>query len=78
MDVDGRWVTSDLASRITWQFDDLKLEDNKTNLRRWQVQRETELLFSEIRDRAEWGTLHFAGPAVSIILYWLVPGGTSG
>ncbi|BDD57029.1 hypothetical protein MAP00_002435 [Monascus purpureus] len=63
MDVDGRWVTSDLASRITWQFDDLKLEDNKTNLRRWQVQRETELLFSEIRDRAEWGTLHFAGPA---------------
>lgn len=65
MDLDGRWVSGDLGSQIIWKFDNLNFENSKASLRRWQVQRGTELLFSEIRDRGEWGTLHFTGPAVS-------------
>ncbi|OJJ51628.1 hypothetical protein ASPZODRAFT_88215 [Penicilliopsis zonata CBS 506.65] len=63
MDVDGRWVSGDTGSKIVWSFDDVKAEDGRSSLQRWQVRRENELLLTEIRDRAEWGTLHFTGPA---------------
>ncbi|CAG7938923.1 unnamed protein product [Penicillium nalgiovense] len=62
MDVDGRWVSGDTGSKIKWEIDNLKTEHEGLTLKRWQVQRENELLLSEIRDRAEWGTLHFTGP----------------
>lgn len=67
MDLDGRWMSGDTASKITWTWDILEGEHKKPVLQRWQVQRENQLLLSEIRDRAEWGTLHFTGPAVSIL-----------
>ncbi|KAJ5582417.1 hypothetical protein N7535_001037 [Penicillium sp. DV-2018c] len=63
MDVDGRWVSGDTRSKIKWKQDSLKAENDTLVLNRWQVQRETELLLTEIRDRAEWGTLHFTGPS---------------
>jgi hypothetical protein len=66
MDVDGRWVSGDTGSKIKWKQDSLKTENNTLFLNRWQVQRETELLLTETRDRAEWGTLHFTGPSVSL------------
>ncbi|KAJ6187726.1 hypothetical protein N7519_002634 [Penicillium mononematosum] len=62
MDVDGRWVSGDTGSKIKWEIDNLETEHEGLTLKRWQVQRENELLLSEIRDRAEWGTLHFTGP----------------
>lgn len=65
MDVDGRWVSGDTGSKIKWEQDSLRTEHDETVLNRWQVQRETELLLTETRDRAEWGTLHFTGPSVS-------------
>lgn len=68
MDVDGRWLSGDTGSEIRWEWDTLNTEDQeerKPSLQRWQIRRSTELLLSEIRDRAEWGTLHFTGPAVS-------------
>jgi hypothetical protein len=69
MDVDGRWVSGDTGSKITWEWGSLlKTENEEPALNRWQLQRETELELSEIRDRAEWGTLHFTGPCVSPIL----------
>lgn len=64
MDVNGRWVSGDASSKITWQYDGFDAKGGKTTLQRWRFKRETELLLSEIRDRAEWGTLHFTGPAV--------------
>lgn len=67
MDVDGRWVSGDTGSKIKWGWDILKTEHEELGLNRWQVQRETELLLTETRDRAEWGTLHFTGPSVSHI-----------
>lgn len=67
MDVDGRWLSGDTGSQIRWEWDTLNVEDQKDkkpSLQRWQIQRTTELLLTEIRDRAEWGTIHFTGPAV--------------
>ncbi|KAJ5887829.1 hypothetical protein N7495_007870 [Penicillium taxi] len=66
IDVDGRWVSGNADSQIKWQRDDVDVKSHnneKSTLQRWRIQRETELLFSEIADRAEWGTLHFTGPA---------------
>lgn len=70
MDVDGRWLSGDTGSQVRWEWDTLNVEDQKDkkpSLQRWQVRRTTELLLTEIRDRAEWGTLHFTGPAVSAV-----------
>ncbi|PYH93271.1 DUF1793-domain-containing protein [Aspergillus ellipticus CBS 707.79] len=63
MDINGRWVSGDAGSQIKWQYDGFDAKGSKPTLRRWRFQRENELLLSEIRDRAEWGTLHFTGPA---------------
>ncbi|KAL2813505.1 hypothetical protein BDW59DRAFT_154794 [Aspergillus cavernicola] len=64
MDINGRWVSGDLASEITWQYDTVRVSAGTSpTLQRWRLQRETQVLLSEIRDRAEWGTIHFTGPA---------------
>lgn len=70
MDIDGRWVSGDTGSQLNWKHDSVEVDasnSKKPSLQRWQVRREHELHLSEIRDRAEWGTLHFTGPAVSIL-----------
>lgn len=67
IDVNGQWVSGDRGSQIVWHFDNVIAQGGKNNLKKWQVKRQGELLFSEINDRAEWGTLHFVGPAVSFI-----------
>ena len=75
MDIDGRWVSGDAGSRINWEWDTVNVEnrnDRKPSLQRWQIRRENEALLSEINDRAEWGILHFTGPAVSISTYRLL------
>lgn len=68
MDIDARWVTGDHGTKINWAWDTINVQDKTSKspaLQRWQIRREQELHLSEIRDRAEWGTLHFTGPAVS-------------
>lgn len=68
MDLNGRWVSGDTGSPISWDYDVIGLEHKKEKqgLQRWQIRRQNELLLSEIGDRAEWGTLHFTGPAVRL------------
>lgn len=84
MDIDGRWVSGDGGSQLNWQWSTLDVEDEKNanidsqkpSLQRWQIRRDSELDLSEIRDRAEWGTLHFTGPNVSdniSRLVWFYP-----
>jgi hypothetical protein len=46
-----------------WEFDTPDLDGYKS-LKRWKVQRQYEELFTDKRDRAEWGTLYFTGPSV--------------
>lgn len=63
MDINGRWVSGDSGNQISWTHDGVGTK-GKAALHRWQIQRQTEQLLSEINDRGEWGTLHFTGPAV--------------
>lgn len=62
VDVNGQWVSGDRGSRIEWNYihQDADLADG---LKTWRVKRRQEALFTEIRDRAEWGTLYFTGPS---------------
>lgn len=62
VDINGQWASGDRGSRIVWDFDQLQLGGDKA-LKTWKIRRETEQLFSEIRDQAEWGTLHFSAPS---------------
>lgn len=64
IDVNGQWVSGDRGAQIVWDFEQEDLPKGK-GLKTWKVKRQTEELLSEIRDRAEWGTLHFSAPAVS-------------
>lgn len=63
VDINGQWASGDRGSRIVWDFDQQQLGGDKA-LKTWKIRRETEQLFSEIRDQAEWGTLHFSAPSV--------------
>ena len=67
MDLNGRWVSGDAGSAISWEHDVIgQGSSNHHALQRWQIRRQNELLLSEISDRAEWGTIHFTGPAVRV------------
>ena len=63
VDVNGQWVSGDRSSNIVWDLEKYELAEGK-GLKTWKVEREEELLFSEIADRAEWGTLYFSAPSV--------------
>ncbi|KAH8692700.1 putative glutaminase [Talaromyces proteolyticus] len=62
VDMNGQWVSGDRDSQLVWDFNDISVDRGATKLKKWQFTRQNELLVSEIRDRAEWGTLHFVAP----------------
>ena len=62
IDVNGQWVSGDRGSKIVWSFEENAETDSKT-LKTFKVKRKHELLFTEHRNRAEWGELHFTGPS---------------
>lgn len=63
MDLNGQWVSGDRGSKISWALKDINLGAPDVGLKTWQVQRETEQLFTEFQDRAEWGHLLFSAPS---------------
>ncbi|KAI4126135.1 MAG: hypothetical protein LQ338_003905 [Usnochroma carphineum] len=63
VDINGQWVSGNRGSRIVWELAQQQLGDSEKGLKTWAIRRETELLLSEERDQAEWGTLHFTGPS---------------
>ncbi|KAL8737120.1 MAG: hypothetical protein Q9181_002014 [Wetmoreana brouardii] len=63
VDINGQWVSGNRGSQIVWELAQRQLGDSNKGLKTWKVRRETELLLSEERDQAEWGTLHFTGPS---------------
>ena len=65
VDINGQWASGDRGSQIVWDLDQQQLGEDK-GLKTWKIRRETEQLFSEIRDQAEWGTLHFSAPSVDL------------
>ncbi|KAI9806313.1 MAG: hypothetical protein M1825_006428 [Sarcosagium campestre] len=69
IDLNGQWVSADRDCQITWQLtrrhsnEDGDVNARKEVIKTWQVKRAEELLFTEHREQAEWGTLHFSAPA---------------
>ena len=66
VDLNGQWASGDRGSEIVWDLGTWELGSSGEGLKTWRVTKETEALLSEVRDQAEWGTLHFTGPAVSL------------
>ena len=66
VDINGQWASGDRGSQIMWEFEEHQLAKGK-GLKTWKVKRQTEMLFSEIADRAEWGTLYFSAPWVRVV-----------
>lgn len=64
MDLNGQWVTGNSENILEWDMKDLG-SDDKARFRSWQIRRQREERFVEYGERAEWGRLHFTGPAVS-------------
>jgi hypothetical protein len=62
VDLNGEWVSGDRGSKIEWGLHK-RTEKENAKLKTWRVKRRNEELFTEKGDRAEWGTLHFTGPA---------------
>ena len=65
IDLNGQWVSGDRGSSIIWDFSQQELGISEIGLKTWKITRETELLFSEFREQAEWGSLYFSAPSVS-------------
>jgi hypothetical protein len=62
IDLNGQWVSGDRGAEIVWELENAETE----KLKSWVVKRKDELLFTEWSDRAEWGSLRFTGPSVSM------------
>jgi hypothetical protein len=64
MDMNGQWVSGNRGNQVAWELKQTSLGENEKGLKTWKWWRRTEQLFTEYRDRAEWGTLHFTAPSV--------------
>lgn len=64
IDLNGQWTSGDRASEIVWDLGQQELGSSGEGLKTWRIRKETEALLSEVRDQAEWGTLHFTAPSV--------------
>jgi len=64
IDVNGLWVSANRGNEIEWALSQVQVTNEKEPpLKTWKVKRRVEQLLTEDADRAEWGTLHFTGPA---------------
>lgn len=65
VDVNGQWVSGDRNSQVTWAYKLVDV-DGQNDLKSFVVRRDEEKLFEETEDMAEWGALHFTGPADAV------------
>ncbi|KAL2152545.1 hypothetical protein VTH82DRAFT_5729 [Thermothelomyces myriococcoides] len=66
-DLNGEWVTGNRANVVAWDFHKHSRSESNSrsgiDLKTWKVSRADQRLFTEFADHAEWGVLHFTGPA---------------
>lgn len=62
LDINGQFVSGDRNSHIKWALEQPS-QKGAAKLKTFTVKRSHEELFTEKGDQAEWGTLHFTGPA---------------
>lgn len=58
VDLNGQWVSGDRGAAIEWEL----INNDYASVKTWKIKKQTEALFTEWADRAEWGTLYFTGP----------------
>jgi hypothetical protein len=63
IDVNGQWVSGKPDSAIEWDLTQQEAVGPSGPLKTWSIKRQREQLLVETNDRAEWGQLHFTGPA---------------
>ncbi|EKD21070.1 uncharacterized protein L3040_000892 [Drepanopeziza brunnea f. sp. 'multigermtubi'] len=65
IDLNGLWVSANRGNEIVWELSQSpgSAVTGQGPLKTWKVKRKVEQLLTEDADRAEWGTLHFTGPA---------------
>ncbi|KAI1126802.1 DUF1793-domain-containing protein [Nemania abortiva] len=63
IDVNGEWVSGNRGSKIQWELEEPRARPSETGLKTWRIARAQEQLFTEISDRAEWGTLRVSAPS---------------
>jgi hypothetical protein len=61
VDLNGQWVSGKRESLIEWGLAEQR--GPSEGLKTWRVKRQVQQLFTETDDQAEWGELHFTGPA---------------
>ncbi|EAA32139.1 DUF1793-domain-containing protein [Neurospora crassa] len=66
-DANGEWVSGNRANEIKWDLHEPKVPEESsektTPIKTWKWSRQTEQHLTEFYDHAEWGTMHFTGPA---------------
>lgn len=64
IDVNGLWVSANRDNTIEWELaENVHKPSGTASLKTWKIKRRNEQFLTEDSDRAEWGTLHFSGPA---------------
>ncbi|OBT89678.1 hypothetical protein VE02_01824 [Pseudogymnoascus sp. 03VT05] len=64
IDLNGQWLSGSDESRLQWDLLERQAQDLvPPPLKTWKIRRSEEEELKEKNDRAEWGTLHFTGPA---------------
>lgn len=61
-DVNGQWLSGDDGNTVVWDLDGHDNADSRSPIKSWKISREIEQLFTEIKDRSEWGKLYFTAP----------------
>jgi hypothetical protein len=61
VDLNGQWVSGKRESLLEWGLAEQR--GPSEGLKTWRVKRKVQQLFTETDDQAEWGELHFTGPA---------------
>ncbi|KAJ2983152.1 hypothetical protein NUW58_g6297 [Xylaria curta] len=63
IDVNGEWVSGDRGSKIQWELEEPHASQSGSRLKTWRIVRAEEQLFTEVMDRAEWGTFRISAPS---------------
>lgn len=61
VDVNGQWVSGKDDSLIEWELSMQPATDASEELKTWGIKRQSEELFTETDDQAEWGRLYLTG-----------------
>lgn len=64
IDVNGQWISGKTDSQIKWTHWENNSSDEDLHFKTWRLQKVTDEVFVEHKDRAEWGNFYFNGPGV--------------